>query len=324
MASKSSRRTVVGPVFTCLVFALVAAGALAQATQPAQRGKPRLGVKFEPAPDDQGILISDVMYGYAAETAGLRGGDVVVRVGDEEIVGIESFHKAVGSMSNGATVPFVVMRDGAEQTIQVKMQPPRDDAPGAKPPTSPELRDELLKMREKDQAARQRMAEELLGDDEQQKLIEEMTANDAANRERLKAIIAEHGFPTVSMVGQEGADTAFLIVQHADKDPQWQASMLPVITELSKKGEASKGSVAYLTDRVLRAQNKPQLYGTQYQQEEGPDGKPAYVPPVVEDPKNLDQRRMSMGLGKWSSYEAQMAKMQDREPFPAPRGPGEK
>ena len=324
MASKSSRRTVVGPVFTCLVFAIVAAGALAQATQPAQRGKPRLGVKFEPAPDDQGILISDVMYGYAAETAGLRGGDVVVRVGDEEIVGIESFHKAVGSMSNGATVPFVVMRDGAEQTIQVKMQPPRDDAPGAKPPTSPELRDELLKMREKDQAARQRMAEELLGDDEQQKLIEEMTANDAANRERLKAIIAEHGFPTVSMVGQEGADTAFLIVQHADKDPQWQASMLPVITELSKKGEASKGSVAYLTDRVLRAQNKPQLYGTQYQQEEGTDGKPVYVPPVVEDPKNLDQRRMSMGLGKWSSYEAQMAKMQDREPFPAPRGPGEK
>jgi hypothetical protein len=281
-------------------------------------------VKLEPAADDAGIVITEVMYGYAAETAGLRAGDVVVRVGDEEITGIEAFRKAVSSMADGATVPFVVERDGQEQTIQVKMQPPRADAPGAKPPTRPELREELLKLREKDQGPRHRLSEELLGDDEQQKLMEEMTANDAANRDRLKQIIAEHGFPTVSMVGQDGADTAFLIVQHADKDPEWQASMLPVLEELSKKGEASKASVAYLTDRVLRAQGKPQLYGTQYYQDEGPNGAPAYVPPVVEDPKNLDKRRMSMGLGKWANYEAQMAKMQNREPFPAPRGPGEK
>jgi membrane-associated protease RseP (regulator of RpoE activity) len=299
------------------VFALISSAF----AQPAMQGKPRLGVKLEPAPDDAGIVIVDVMYGYAAETAGLRGGDVVVRVGEEEIAGVEDFRKAVGSIGDGATVPFVVMRDGAERTIDVTMQPPREDAPGAKPPTKPELRDELLKMREKDQAARQRMMNELLGDEEQRQLIEEMTAADTSNRERLKQIIAEHGFPTVSMVGQEGADTAFLIVQHGDRDPEWQASMLPVIEELSKKGEASKGSVAYLTDRVRRAQNKPQLYGTQYHQEEGPDGKPVYVPPVVEDPANLDKRRMSMGLGKWSSYEAQMAKMQDREPFAAPRGP---
>jgi hypothetical protein len=292
--------------------------------QPATPGKPRLGVKLEPAADDQGIVITEVMYGYAAETAGLRGGDVVVRVGEDEIDGIEAFRKAVGSMSDGATVPFVVVRDGQEQTIQVKMQPPRDGAPGSKPPTKPELREELLKMREKDQAARNRLSNEMLGDDEQQKLFEEMAANDAANRERLKQIIAENGFPTVSMVGQDGADTVFLIVQHADRDPEWQASILPVLEELSKKGEASKGSVAYLTDRVLRAQGKPQLYGTQYYQEEGPSGTPEYVPPVVEDPKNLDKRRQSMGLGKWSTYEEQMAKMQNREPFAAPRGPGEK
>ena len=317
MFRNSPRSIVLGLVFTCLALAL---GATVLA-QPATQGRPRLGVKLEPAPDGAGIVITEAMYGYAAETAGLRGGDVVVRVGEEEIDGIEAFRKAVGSIGDGATVPFVVTRDGQEQTIQVTMQPPRDDAPGAKPPTKPELRAELLKLREKDQAARQRMVEELLGDEEQRQLMEEMTASDAANRERLKAIIAEHGFPTVSMVGQDGADTAFLIVQHADRDPEWQASMLPVIEELSKKGEAGKGSVAYLTDRVRRAQNKPQLYGTQYHQEEGPDGKPVYVPPVVEDPANLDKRRLSMGLGKWATYEAQMAKLQDRDPFPTPRGP---
>ena len=324
MSKKPPRSIIVGPVFTCLVLVFALALVGSAYAQPAMQGKPRLGVKLEPAPDDEGIIVTEVMYGYAAETAGLRGGDVIVRVGEDEITGVEAFKKAVGSMGDGATVPFVVMRDGQEQMIQVKMQPPREGAPGSKPPTKPELREELMKLREKDQAARQRLTEELLGDDEQQKLIEEMAANDAANRERLKQIIAEHGFPTVSMVGQDGADTAFLIVQHADKDPEWQASMLPVLEELSKKGEASKGSVAYLTDRVLRAKGKPQLYGTQYYQEEGPGGTPEHVPPVVEDPKNLDKRRMSMGLGKWSSYEAQMAKMQDREPFATPRGPGEK
>ena len=75
---------------------------------------------------------------------------------------------------------------------------------------------------------------------------------------------------------------------------------------------------------MLRAQNKPQLYGTQYYQEEGPDGTPVYVAPVVEDPKNLDKRRLEMGLGPWAAYEAQMAKMQQREPFESPRAPGEK
>jgi membrane-associated protease RseP (regulator of RpoE activity) len=318
MFKKPPRSIVVGAVFTCLILALVAR-AFAQVP-----GKPRLGVKLEPAANGEGIVITEVMYGYAAETAGLRAGDVVVRVGEEEITGIEAFRKAVGSIGDGATVPFVVVRDGAEQTIQVKMQPPHADAPGAKPPAKPELREELLKMREKDQGPRHRLSEELLGDDEQQKLMEEMTAIDAANRERLKQIIAEHGFPTVSMVGQDGADTAFLIVQHGDRDPEWQASMLPVLEELSKKGEASKASVAYLTDRVLRAQGKPQLYGTQYYQEQGPSGSPEYVPPVVQDPKNLDQRRLSMGLGKWANYEAQMARIQNRDPFPAPRGPGGK
>jgi membrane-associated protease RseP (regulator of RpoE activity) len=318
MSRNPPRSIIVGPVFTYLMLALVTSAF----AQPATPGRPRLGVKLEPAPDDQGIIVTEVMYGYAAETAGLRGGDVIVRVGDDEIDGVDAFRKAVGSMGDGATVPFVVIRDGQEETIQVTMQPPRPDAPGGKPPTKPELREELLKMREVDQGARNRLSNEMLGDDEQKKLIEEMTANDAANRERLQQIITEHGFPTVSMVGQDGADTAFLIVQHADRDAQWQASMLPVIEELSKKGEASKGSVAYLTDRVLRAQGKPQLYGTQYYQEEGPSGTPEYVPPVVEDPKNLDKRRRSMGLGKWATYEAQVAKMQNREPFPAPRGPG--
>jgi hypothetical protein len=89
------------------------------------------------------------------------------------------------------------------------------------------------------------------------------------------------------------------------------------------KGEASKSSVAYLTDRILRAEGKPQLYATQYYQEAGPDGQPRYVAPVVEDPENLDKRRRAMGLPPWRDYEAQMAEMQQREPLEKVRAPGE-
>jgi hypothetical protein len=285
--------------------------------------KPRLGISVVSGTDGA-VLIAEVMVGFAADVSGLKPGDRVVRVGDNVVKDVEAFRDAVARMEQGATAQFTVVRDDVERVVPVTLNPPRPDAPGARPPTMPELADELARMHEKDQAARQKLMNGSPPRDVEQRLLHEMEQNDTANRQRLKEIIVQHGFPTVTMVGQRGADTAFLIVQHADRDREWQASMLPVLESLAQKGEASKSSVAYLTDRVLRAQGKPQLYGTQYYQEPGRDGKPQYVPPVVEDPKNLDKRRLSMGLEPWSAYEARMAKMQQREVFAAPRGPDRK
>jgi hypothetical protein len=288
---------------------------LAMGQQP---GRLKLGIKLHPA--EEGVLIIEVFPGYAAEAAGLRAGDHIVRMADDDIVDIDDFRMAVGRVEEGSTVPFTVKRDGTEQVIQVKMIPPNPDAPGAKPPTMPELRTELLDMKEKDQAPRRQLSPDLSRDDVE-KLGEQMRQVDQANRDRLKEMIRVHGFPTISMVGADGATAVFLIIQHADSDPQWQAEMLGIMEELSKKGQVSRGDVAYLTDRVLRAQDKPQRYGTQYFQEPGADGTPQYVPPVVEDPPNLDKRRLEMGLGPWDGYEAHMARTQNRQPFPAPRGP---
>jgi hypothetical protein len=237
---------------------------------------------------------------------------------------MDAFRAAVGGLAEGQTLPFTVERDGQPVVVHVTMKAPRPDAPGQRPPTHPELRDELLQMREKDQAGRRQMVEGQLTQEQEQKVLDEMTQTDAANRERLKQIIERHGFPTISMVGEEAAGAVFLIVQHADRDPAFQKEMLPVLEEQAKKGEASKSSVAYLTDRIRRAENRPQLYATQYYQESSVDGgPPRYVAPVVEDPPNLDRRRRAMGLGPWRDYEAQMAQMQGREPFPAVRAPGE-
>lgn len=311
-----------------MIRAILIAAFLLQASslfaEPATRpAKPRLGVKLMPA-EQPGVLIAEVMVGYAAESSGLVPGDRVVKVGGADIGDLDDFRAAVSELVDGSTTPFTIDRAGKMQTVTVRMSPPRPDAPGANPPTMPQLRNELVQMMEKDQAPRRIIMQQNPPREQMDQIADELAAIDAANRERLKQIIASHGFPTITMVGDDGAEAAFLFVQHGDRDPDWQKQMLPVLTDLASKGEASKSSVAYLTDRVLRAQNKPQLYGTQFYQEAGADGTPVYVAPVVEDPANLDRRRVAMGLGPWAQYEAQMARMQGREPFPAPRAPGEK
>lgn len=93
-----------------------------------------------------------------------------------------------------------------------------------------------------------------------------MLSTDAENTKRLQAIVAEHGWPNRELVGQEGAHAAWLLVQHADAAPEFQAAVLEVIEPLVARGEVERGDYALLTDRVLVARGEPQLYGTQYEQ----------------------------------------------------------
>jgi hypothetical protein len=39
----------------------------------------------------------------------------------------------------------------------------------------------------------------------------------ARNLARLKEIVEQHGWPTISLVGVDGAAAAFLLAQHADR-----------------------------------------------------------------------------------------------------------
>ncbi|WP_447896454.1 DUF6624 domain-containing protein [Stenotrophomonas acidaminiphila] len=85
-------------------------------------------------------------------------------------------------------------------------------------PTDPELRGELLRMRDADQAVR-----DLPLTTEGEGRV--LSAVDAVHSARLKAIVAAHGWPTVAQVGQDGADAASLVAQQADKDPPFQRSV---------------------------------------------------------------------------------------------------
>src|SRR4051812_7193292 len=52
---------------------------------------------------------------------------------------------------------------------------------------------------------------------------------DEANTERLKEIVRTVGWPTQTMVGKDGETAAFLLVQHADRDKDFQVQALALM-----------------------------------------------------------------------------------------------
>lgn len=151
----------------------------------------------------------------------------------------------------------------------------------------PALRDELLRMQEADQAVRS-----LPLDDPAQ--VRVLTAVDAANTARLKAIIAAGGWPRLSTVGEDGAGAAWLLAQHADADPEFQRQVLDLIEPLVAAREVKASSYAYLWDRT----HAPQKYGTQGRCVAA--GR--WEPREIDAPGEVDARRAAVGLPPMAEY----------------------
>jgi hypothetical protein len=99
------------------------------------------------------------------------------------------------------------------------------------------------------------------------------------------------------MVGYNGVSSAWLLMQHADTDPAFQARWLPVIAKRARSGDLSMQQYAFLTDRVLWHQGKKQLFGTQITSDNG-----QFTPEPLADEAHLDQRRKSIGLMPIADY----------------------
>jgi hypothetical protein len=176
-------------------------------------------------------------------------------------------------------------------------------------PTHPELRAALLDLRERDQAARKAMIDLISKqetqpgggfqiDAEDYHIMQAVHEIDAESTAFLKETIDAHGWPTFDMVGEDGAGAAWLLAQHADADPDFQARVLALMEPLVDEGQARPLHFAMLTDRVLRARGEPQVYGTQFTADENGVQRPA---PTV-DWTTIDQRRASVGLAPMAEY----------------------
>ena len=162
----------------------------------------------------------------------------------------------------------------------------------------PALRRELLQRVEQDQAIRKELISK--GVERPDKaILARMQVIDTANTERVRAIVRQYGWPSPELVGRDGAEAAFLLVQHADH--AFQKEMLPLVEKAYRSGGLSGHSYALLLDRVLVGEGKPQIYGTQAKRfEEWKGQEPALQP--IEDEPNVDKRRAEVGLPPLSEY----------------------
>lgn len=68
-------------------------------------------------PDKKGVLLAGVRAGSPAERAGMRRGDVMIRIGPHAVSSVEDFMYVLSSVKPGETAPIVVRREGKEVTL---------------------------------------------------------------------------------------------------------------------------------------------------------------------------------------------------------------
>jgi len=162
------------------------------------------------------------------------------------------------------------------------------------------LRRELLARVEKDQAVRQKVIAEGAGGS-----WEQTVPVDRDNTAWLKKVVMEKGWPTKSLVGEDGSKAAFLIAQHATLDPTFQEQVLAQMQAALEQKETDPADFALLKDRVLLHQGKPQLYGTQFGTD--PDG--TMFLDNTQDLDGLDARRQAMGLPPIADYKKTLSEL---------------
>jgi hypothetical protein len=117
----------------------------------------------------------------------------------------------------------------------------------------------------------------------------------------LGELLTARGWPGRTLVGEDGAEAAWLLAQHADLDPVRQRAFLDALRGAVADAEAAPAHLAYLEDRVRVNAGQPQLYGTQFTVTDGEFG-----PRPIEDRHRLDERRAEAGLEPFAHYEARM------------------
>ena len=163
---------------------------------------------------------------------------------------------------------------------------------------NPALREELLQRIKSDQAVRVEIIKNYpSGQKLPDEVLSRFAAIDKANTNWIEEIIKKYGYPGYASVGRDGEQAAFAMIQHADHDLDFQKQALKLLRRAVESKDASPASLAYLTDRVLVAEGKPQIYGTQTSIINGQ----IKVKPIADEAK-VDERRASIGIGLLADY----------------------
>lgn len=164
---------------------------------------------------------------------------------------------------------------------------PAQQPASGQPAGDPALQKQLLKLREDDQGALRKHLPEA-----------ELLRVQHSTKAALQLILRRHGWPTLSAVGDDAAQGAWLIVQHADDDLPWQREALALMEALIPSDEVRKSDIAFLRDRIAHNEHRPQIYGTQGECV----AKEEWKPYETIDPKHLQNRRDQMDMIPMEKY----------------------
>lgn len=141
--------------------------------------------------------------------------------------------------------------------------------------------DSLVVMAELDQSIR----EKEWTDD----VIKQVNVIDSINMVKLLKLIEQYGFPTWKLVGVQGSTNAWLIAQHSPEYIHWYFKHYRKAVE---ENNADRQELAYMEDRILAMEGRPQIYGTQLGYK---NDLSLYLRTTI-DMKSLNERRYSMDL----------------------------
>ena len=156
------------------------------------------------------------------------------------------------------------------------------------------LRAELVRLGAEDQAAREGFGPAMARNDTS--YAWGLMRSDSARTRRLREIVSEHGWPTPQLVGKEGVNAAWLILQHTP-DTAFRRRLMPRLDSAAARGELPAQDLATMTDRLLVESGKPQRYGTSFAIVAG-----RMVAHALEDTLHVDERRAAVGLPPMAEY----------------------
>lgn len=152
-----------------------------------------------------------------------------------------------------------------------------------------DLRQRLIDMADQDQRTRAELSADGSPYEDYHPRIQALHEEHAA---LFATILDQHGWPGESLVGNAGAEAAWLIVQYAISRPELQQRALTALQQAVRDGEAPAWQSAMLLDRISVFQGKRQIYGTELHW----DATGELCPRPMENPDEVDRRRASVGL----------------------------
>lgn len=123
---------------------------------------------------------------------------------------------------------------------------------------------------------------------------------DWVHNSRIKNIIRDNGYPSSKLIGRDGMDKFWLLIQHQDYD-------LPLQKVCLRRCDFSRKNVAYLTDRIAIGEGKKQIYSTQFSGKFDSKGNP--IPKPIKNLSGLDKRRKWAGMEPFEQYMKQIKKL---------------